>query len=238
MRAQLFGPCPASRTQNRIEQRTDPKVDLRADRKRAVGSGPLNWAVRRPFGRYSEQVPPVFLQSWGPLLVVIHALSAVVLCGASVHQAVLATLLLLRRAVRGRLLRVYSVTTLLSYLATVTGGALLYPRYRVVIRALFLDQNAPWAANLFDFKENLATLGLPLAVGALLLAMPLSQRCARISPTPGDVVTDADPAADSDAAADLQRLASLTFLVMALGTALVAVTNLIAGLVCTAVRGA
>ncbi|HMY59592.1 MAG TPA: hypothetical protein PK472_15125 [Pseudomonadota bacterium] len=54
--------------------------------------------MRRPFGRYSEQVPPVFLQSWGPLLVVIHALSAVVLCGASVHQAVLATLLLLRRA--------------------------------------------------------------------------------------------------------------------------------------------
>ena len=54
----------------------------------------MNWAVRRPFGRYSEQVPPVFLQSWGPLLVVIHALSAVVLCGASVHQAVLATLLL------------------------------------------------------------------------------------------------------------------------------------------------
>jgi hypothetical protein len=74
--------------------------------------------------------------------------------------------------------------------------------------------------------------------GALLLAMPLSQRSARILPTPGDVVTDADPAADSDAAADSQRLAYLTFLVMALGTALVAVINLIAGLVCTAVRGA
>ena len=109
---------------------------------------------------------PSFLQSWGPLLVVIHALSAVVLCGASVHQSGAGDAAAAERAVRGRLLRVYSVTTLLSYLATVTGGALLYPRYRVVIQALFLDQNAPWAANLFDFKENLATLGLPLAVGA------------------------------------------------------------------------
>lgn len=191
-----------------------------------------------PVWRYSGQVPPVFLQSWGPLLVALHALSAIVLCGASVHQAVLATLTFRGRAMRRRLVRVYALTTLLSYVGTMFVGALLYPRYRVVIRALYLDRHAPWAANLFDFKENLATLGLPLAVGALWLAWSLSQPGARTTEsapnnTPSSAVVagrGTDPAA--------LRIAELAFLVMAVGTALVSVTCLLAGLVCTAVRGA
>ena len=169
--------------------------------------------------RYSARVPPVFLQSWGPLLVVTHSLSSIVLCGASVHQVVLAMLAWKGRSPRRQLLRVYSVTTLLSYLVTVFVGALLYPRYRVFIRALFLDRHAAWAANLFDLKENLATLGFPLAVGALLLAWSLSR---------ADLSTDARGL----------RLAQLTFLVMAVGTALIVGFNVIAGLLCTSVRGA
>ena len=87
-------------------------------------------------------MPSVFLQPWGPLLVVIHALSSIVLCGASVHQALLAVQLVRRQPVRPSLLRTYALTTLGAYLSVMISGALLYPRYRVVIRALFLDRQS------------------------------------------------------------------------------------------------
>ena len=88
-------------------------------------------------------MPSLFLQTWGPLLVVLHTLGAIVLSGSSVHQALLSIQLLRRKQVRFGLLRIYALTTLCAYLATTLAGALLYPRYRVLIRALFLDRHAP-----------------------------------------------------------------------------------------------
>ncbi len=185
--------------------------------------------------RYSPEVPSVFLQSWGSLLVVLHSLSAIVLCGASVHQALLAVQLVRQRPVRSGLLRIYGWTTLVAYLSTVTAGALLYPRYRVVIRALFLDRHAPWAANLFDFKENLATIGLPLAIGALLIAQPLSTIRVSTSKTNGDALNGMSNEAASQPSL---RVVIWMYGVMTVGTALVCLTNVVAGLLCTAVRGA
>ncbi len=185
--------------------------------------------------RYSPEVPSVFLQSWGSLLVVVHSLSAIVLCGASVHQALLAVQLVRQRPVRSGLLRIYGWTTLLAYLSTVMAGALLYPRYRVVIRALFLDRHAPWAANLFDFKENLATIGLPLAIGALLIAQPLSTIGLSTPTTSDEVLNSRSNAAASQSSL---RVVIWTYGVMTVGTALVCLTNVVAGLLCTAVRGA
>ena len=178
-------------------------------------------------------MPSVFLQPWGPLLVVIHALSSIVLCGASVHQALLAVQLVRRQPVRPSLLRTYALTTLGAYLSVMISGALLYPRYRVVIRALFLDRQAPWAANLFDFKENLATLGLPLAIGALLMARPLSAAPPSIARTATNQEVDA---ARAELAATRVVVAMYCFLTV--GTALICLSNVIAGLLCTAVRGA
>jgi hypothetical protein len=173
-------------------------------------------------------VPSVFLQPWGPLLVVIHALSSIVLCGASVHQALLAVQLVRRQPVRPSLLQTYALTTLGAYLSVMISGALLYPRYRVVIRALFLDRQAPWAANLFDFKENLATLGLPLAIGALLMARPLSA-------APPSIARTATNQAPEPAAT---RVVVAMYCFLTVGTALICLSNVIAGLLCTAVRGA
>ena len=159
---------------------------------------------------------------------VIHALSSIVLCGASVHQALLAVQLVRRQPVRPSLLRTYALTTLGAYLSVMISGALLYPRYRVVIRALFLDRQAPWAANLFDFKENLATLGLPLAIGALLMARPLSAA----PPSMARTATNQEP----ELAATRVVVAMYCF--STVGTALICLSNVIAGLLCTAVRGA
>lgn len=197
-------------------------------------------------------MPSLFLQTWGPLLVVLHTLGAIVLSGSSVHQALLSIQLLRRKQVRFGLLRIYALTTLCAYLATTLAGTLLYPRYRVLIRALFLDRHAPWAANLFDWKENVATIGLPLAVGALLLASALSRATRErrsAHPSPSEPArderagaTDAQ-ASDSDAASAIDdptsdRAVLALYAVMAIGTALVTVGNVVAGIVVTSVRGA
>ena len=104
----------------------------------------------------------------GATAVVLHALCALALCGTSVHQAVYALRLFTRPLRRLRLTkcRLFSRLVLLSYLAVMGLGGLLYPRYRYFVRGLYLDRYAPWASNLFDFKENLATVGLPFAVAA------------------------------------------------------------------------
>ena len=104
---------------------------------------------------------------------------------------------------------------------TLLSGALVYPRYRYFVRGLYLDRYAPWASNLFDFKENLATLGLPLAIGAFVLArelLPTSPAAPR-GPQPG------------------LKAVRLLYGLFALGTSLISVFNIVAGLLCTSVRG-
>lgn len=176
---------------------------------------------------YTAPMPRVFLGSLGPLLLVLHALAAIVLGGASVHQAVLAVRLLLGRPVGSRLVRLYSLVALIAYGTTLLLGSLLYPRYRYFVRGLLLDRDAPWASNLFDFKENLATLGLPLAVGTFLVA--------------GSVVAAVRPGASAPvepAQLELRRQVRWVYAAMALGTAAVSLFNIISGLLVTGARGA
>ncbi len=171
--------------------------------------------------------PSVFLAGLGRPLLVLHAIAALVLCGASIHQVVYG-LRLLRRRPSARLLRLarlFSRIVLLAYVAVMGLGALLYPRYRYFVRGLFLDREAPWASNLFDFKENLATIGLPFALAAVILA-------ARLGRVP--VLRADDSLTDSDS---LQHKLIRLYLMFALGTATVAVFNAISGLLVTSVRG-
>jgi len=150
------------------------------------------------------------------LLLILHALGAIVLGGSSVHHAVIAVQALRGRRPRLRLARLYSLVALCAYLATLLTGGLVYPRYRYFVRGLYLDRYVPWASNLFDFKENLATLGLPMAVGALILARDLGQHL-------------------STERRDSQALLLYGFL--ALGTATIVLFNIIAGFLCTGVHG-
>lgn len=175
-------------------------------------------------------MPRVFLGSIGPLLLVLHALSAIVLGGSSVHQAVLAVKLLRGRPVSARLVRLYSLVALIAYGATLLIGSMLYPRYRYFVRGLQLDRDVPWASNLFDFKENLATLGLPLAVGTFLIAGSV---VAAVRPV---VSSEAPPA--PPASIELRRQVRWVYAAMALGTAAVSLFNIISGLLVTGARGA
>jgi hypothetical protein len=112
---------------------------------------------------------PTLFFSVAKLLVLLHAAAAIVLVGASTHQ-LLITLGYLRGRYKVRLGRIYAAIIVIVYPVTMLLGAISYPTYRYHVRALYLDRHAIWASNLFDIKENFATIGLPLAVGAFVLS--------------------------------------------------------------------
>jgi hypothetical protein len=98
-------------------------------------------------------------------LLLAHTVSAAVLIGSSTHLS-LQALNLIRGRPRPRLLAVYPPVALAAWCIVFALGAVMYPRYRIGVRANFLDANVPWAAILFDVKENLAVFVGPLLAGA------------------------------------------------------------------------
>ena len=106
---------------------------------------------------------------WIKLGLVLHAVAAGALTGSVTHLA-----LVVWRARRGRaqprLQRLYPAVALGCYLAVYSLGSAIYPRYRVAVRAEWLDEHAAWASVLFDLKENLATLLGPLVLAAVVLS--------------------------------------------------------------------
>ena len=109
----------------------------------------------------------IFLESAARPLLVLHALVAAAALGASTHLAVTSVGLLRGRAQLGRVARIHSQVIGLTFVAAFALGLLVYPTYRYYVRGLYLDRYAPWASNLFDIKENLAALALPLALALL-----------------------------------------------------------------------
>jgi hypothetical protein len=110
-------------------------------------------------------MPQVFLDGHERLLLALHALCGFALLGACTHQALIGIGLLRGRLHLGRLARVYAQVIGGSFAVAFGLGLLLYPHYRYHVRGLYLDRYEPWASNLFDMKENLLGLGLPLALG-------------------------------------------------------------------------
>jgi hypothetical protein len=113
-----------------------------------------------------------FLFSYAKLLILLHAASAVVLIGASTHHTLIAVGYL-RGVFKVRLGRIYAAAVPVAYAATYLLGCLSYPTYRYHVRALYLDRHEVWASNLFDVKENFASLALPLVIGIWLLSRVL-----------------------------------------------------------------
>ncbi|HMJ55194.1 MAG TPA: hypothetical protein VK540_24125 [Polyangiaceae bacterium] len=102
---------------------------------------------------------------------VVHALIALALGGASTHLALVTFALATGRPKRWRVPRlaaVYARVTGTLFLISVVAGGVLYPTYRYQVRGLYLDRYAAWASNLFDMKEVLAALVAPLAFGLIV----------------------------------------------------------------------
>jgi len=100
------------------------------------------------------------------LLLLVHGLSAVLLLGAITHQA----LAVWWPGPRGsaawwRSLRAvhperYARAVVVLFVSTTVLGASLYPPFRILVRAAYLDAHAPWATWLFEMKEHGAAVGL------------------------------------------------------------------------------
>lgn len=102
-------------------------------------------------------------------LLVMHALSAMALGGATTHLAILTIQQLRGRSPVGRLTRIYSVTAAALLVATVVLGLIIYPAYKVEVVAPYFWDHARWAAALFDVKEALGLFAIPLAGGLFVM---------------------------------------------------------------------
>lgn len=117
---------------------------------------------------------------------IVHAICALALAGSAVHLAIVCLAHATGWPPRWRAFRfagLYGRLTGALFVGCVVIGAFIYPRYRYEVRGLYLDRYAPWASNLFDMKEILAALALPLAVTIFVLGGRLcatSSREARI----------------------------------------------------------
>ena len=98
------------------------------------------------------------------LLMVLHGLSSGVLAGAAIHNGWLGYRGLRHGATpSARLTRLYPTVIAVAFVLTVGLGLLIYPTFRVDVRAGWLDQALPWATALFELKEH------GVAIAALLL---------------------------------------------------------------------
>jgi hypothetical protein len=120
-------------------------------------------------------VPDIVLDDSARLLVVLHALAAIVLIGSTTHHWLI-SVGYLRGSHKVRLARIYALVGLCAYGVTFGLGLLAYPTFRYHVRGLYLDRHAPWASNLFDMKENFAALGLPLVIATFVLSRILQPK--------------------------------------------------------------
>ncbi len=104
----------------------------------------------------------VFLERFYEVLLLAHLFVTIVLLGSLTHN-----LLIVVKYVRGKFGRqklewFYVRVSFWSYVIVYVLGALIYPAFRVYIRADYFDPKLPWATGLFEVKEHWGAVGLAL----------------------------------------------------------------------------
>jgi hypothetical protein len=106
-------------------------------------------------------------------LLVLHALAAGVLVAASTHHLLWCRGYLLGRFARVRQERLFALVVAAAYGLAFLLGLVLYPTYKVRVRAGYLDRPEvalSWVARLFDIKEMWMLVGVAMAGGLLFLS--------------------------------------------------------------------
>jgi hypothetical protein len=100
-------------------------------------------------------------------LLILHGLMAVALLGAVTHQALAATMRRGESRTRSFFARfratdaaAYSNAVAVLFIAVVAMGAVLYPRYRFVVRPLLQTMDLRSANGAFEIKEHFSAIGL------------------------------------------------------------------------------
>ncbi|HET9751363.1 MAG TPA: hypothetical protein VFP52_00315 [Myxococcales bacterium] len=100
-------------------------------------------------------------------LLISHAVLGFAAVFAATHHAAHAVLAALGRE-QTRPLRRLGWIAAAAVVAQGLCGLVLYPAYRVRVRAADFDLHAPAVAQLFDFKEHVSALAIALVLGAAL----------------------------------------------------------------------
>jgi len=102
-------------------------------------------------------------------LLILHGLIAVALLGAVTHQALAVGIRRNEARTRSFIARfratdasAYGTAVVVLYVAVMVLGALLYPRYRVLVRPLLQTLDLRSANGAFELKEHLSAVGLLL----------------------------------------------------------------------------
>jgi hypothetical protein len=100
-------------------------------------------------------------------LLILHGLLAIALLGALTHQALAATIRRTDSRTRSFFTRfratdagAYSNAVTILFVAAVALGAVLYPRYRFVVRPLLQTLDLRAANGAFELKEHFSAIGL------------------------------------------------------------------------------
>ncbi len=104
------------------------------------------------------------LEPAGKWLLFFHLVGAFVLIGSQTHFLVIAVSYFRRRVNRLHLLRLYALINLIAFVTVFVLGALVYPNFRVHVRAEYFDVHLPAATAVFEIKEHLASLGMALSI--------------------------------------------------------------------------
>lgn len=116
----------------------------------------------------------LFLEPAAVPLLLLHAVAGFAAVGATTHHAAYALL-----AARGRrrpaALRRFGWLAPAALALALLVGFVVYPTYRVRVRAAHFDVHAPVWSQLFDLKEHLAVLALALVLAAALAGRALAR---------------------------------------------------------------
>jgi hypothetical protein len=102
-------------------------------------------------------------------LLILHGLLAVALLGAVTHQALAVGLRRAETRTRSFVARfratdagAYGTPVVILYVVVMMAGAILYPRYRFVVRPLLQTMDLRSANGAFELKEHFSAIGLML----------------------------------------------------------------------------
>jgi len=100
----------------------------------------------------------------GKLLLFFHLVGAFVLVGSLTHNLVIVVNYLKNKFEKTQRAHLYTKIALITYAFEFVIGALIYPSFRVHVRAEYFDLQLPWATGLFEVKEHWAAIGLALMI--------------------------------------------------------------------------
>ena len=112
-----------------------------------------------------------FLHASARAFLLVHAVVGFAAVGAATHLATYSVGIARgREPWRGRA-RLFGLLVPALFLAAFVVGLMLYPAWRIDVRAAVLDARSPATSAAFELKEHLAALTLPFLGGAAALAL-------------------------------------------------------------------